>query len=152
MIWKTHLAIGLAVGIYFSSYVRSPLLFVPIVLIASLFPDIDSGFSYLGKKAIFKPIQWTTDHRGIVHSYTVCVILSFAIALFYPIAALPFFIGYSFHLFADSFTIRGIKPFWPIKFISKGPIKSGGKMEKPIFYTFVLIDILLIGTLLYSVF
>src|SRR3989344_4103511 len=104
MIWKTHLAIGLAAALYFSTHVSNPLLFIPVVLIASLFPDIDSGFSYLGRKPIFKPIQMTTSHRGIIHSYTMAIILSAALAFFYPILALPFFLGYSFHLFADSFT------------------------------------------------
>ena len=152
MLWKTHLAIGIAVAIYFSSYVPQPLTFIPIVLIASLLPDIDSGFSYLGKKPIFRPIQWTTNHRGIIHSYTFAILISLAIALFYPLLALPFFVGYSFHLISDSFTSQGIKPFWPLKFVSKGPIKVGGKIDKAIFYVFVLIDMVLIGTFFYNLF
>ena len=152
MFWKTHLAIGIAVAIYFSNYVTNPFMFIPIVLIASLIPDIDSGFSYFGKKPIFRPLQWTTIHRGLIHSYTICILFSLIIALFLPLIALPFFIGYSFHLFADSFTLKGIKPFWPLKFVSKGHVKVGGKIDKTLFYTFVVIDIILIGTLIYSLF
>ena len=152
MIWKTHVAIGLAVALYFSTHVNKPLIFIPVVLIASFFPDIDSGFSYVGRKAIFKPVQWTVSHRGIIHSYTLCIALSLLIAFFYPIMALPFFLGYSFHLFADSFTPQGIKPFWPLKAVSKGAVTTGGKMDKTIFYTFVLIDSVLLGTMFYSFF
>ena len=152
MIWKTHLAIGIAVGFYFSQYMPNPLLFIPISIIASILPDIDSGFSYLGRKPIFRPVQWVTRHRGIFHSYTFCILLSLIISFFYPFLAFPFFIGYSFHLVADSFTIQGIKAFWPIKYISKGLIRTGGKIDKVLFFTFVIIDIILVGTFVYAFF
>ncbi len=152
MIWKTHLAIGLAIALYFANRVTKPWIFIPVVLAASLFPDIDSGFSYLGRKPIFKPIQMATMHRGIIHSYTICILLSIAIAFFYPIFALPFFLGYSFHLFADSFTSQGIRPFWPLKGMSNGIVVVGGKIEKTIFYIFVLIDSVLLGSFIYSFF
>ena len=150
MIWKTHLAIGLAAALYFSTQVGKPLIFIPIVLFSSLFPDVDSGFSYIGRKKIAKPVQLGTEHRGIIHSYTAAIILSFIIAYFYPLLALPFFLGYSFHLFADSFTIQGIRPFWPLKGVSKGLVATGGKIDKVIFYTFVLIDLVLLGTMTYN--
>jgi len=152
MIWKTHVAIGLAVALYFAGKVTSPLLFVPVVLFASLFPDIDSGFSYLGRKPIFKPVQMVSSHRGIIHSYTMAIILSAALAFFYPILALPFFLGYSFHLFADSFTSQGIRPFWPLKAMSTGAVTVGGKIDKTLFYTFVFIDLVLLGSFLYGFF
>ncbi len=144
MRWKTHLAIGIAVALYFSNFVNNPFSFVILTLIATLLPDVDSGFSYLGKKPIFRPLQWTTKHRGILHSYTFCVFFSILIALFFPLLALPFFLGYSFHLIGDSYTIQGIKPFWPLKFVSKGPVKTGGKFERMLFNVFALIDIILI--------
>jgi len=150
MIWKTHVAIGLAVALYFSTQVTKPLIFIPIVLFSSFFPDVDSGFSYIGRKKIAAPIQAITEHRGIIHSYTAAIILSFIIAFFYPFFALPFFVGYSFHLFADSFTVQGIRPFWPLKGVSKGIVITGGKMDKVIFYTFVLVDLILLGTMAYG--
>ncbi len=144
MLWKTHLVIGLAVALFFAPHVSDPVLFMPIVLFATLFPDVDSGFSYIGKNPLAKPVQMTTNHRGIVHSYTLCIFLSILIVFVYPPAALPFFLGYSFHLFADAFTVQGIRPFWPIKAVSKGVIKSGGITDKAIFYTLLFVDILLI--------
>lgn len=148
MRWKTHIVIGLAVALYFSNFVNNPYSFIVIVLFATLVPDVDSGFSYLGKRPIFRPIQWTTKHRGIFHSYTLCIFISILIALFFPPLALPFFLGYSFHLIEDSYTVRGIKPFWPLKFVSKGPIKTGGRMERVLFHTFLLINAILIITML----
>lgn len=152
MIWKTHLAIGLAIALYFSNHINKPLIFIPVVLISSFFPDIDSRFSYIGKKVLFRPVQWTASHRGIIHSYTLCIALSLLIAPFYPVFALPVFLGYISHLFADSFTPQGIKPFWPLKAVSKGAVTTGGKIDKAIFYTFVLIDAILLGTILYTLF
>ncbi|MEK6840508.1 MAG: metal-dependent hydrolase [Nanoarchaeota archaeon] len=150
MLWRTHLAIALAVALYFSNHVDKPLIFIPVVLISSFFPDIDSRFSHIGKKAIFRPVQWTASHRGIIHSYTLCILLSFLIALVYPVLALPFFLGYVSHLFADSFTSQGIRPFWPLKAVSRGAVTTGGKTDMVIFYTFVIIDLVLLGTILYS--
>lgn len=150
MIWKTHLAISIAAALCLFAHVTNPALFLAITLASGFFPDIDSRFSRIGRKKILRPVQWTFDHRGVIHSYTLCVLLSLALAFVFPIAALPFFLGYSLHLFADSFTPQGIKPFWPLKAVSKGVVTTGGKFEKMIFYSFVVIDLILIGTILYT--
>ena len=152
MQWKTHLAIGLGVALLFATHVANSVFFIIITLIATLFPDIDSSFSYMGKNPVAKPVQMTTNHRGIVHSYTLCLALSLLLVFIYPFAALPFFLGYSFHLFADSFTPQGIKPFWPIKSVSKGPIKSGGLTDRIIFYVISIADIVIIATMIYGMF
>jgi len=141
---RTHLAIGIAVGLYFLPFVNNEIVFLPVVILASLLPDLDSGFSFLGKRKIFKPIQMMVNHSGLLHTYTFCVLISIILAFFYPVFALPFFIGYSFHLLADSFTILGIKPFWPFKAKSKGVVKTGGPIDKALFVTFMIIDIILV--------
>jgi membrane-bound metal-dependent hydrolase YbcI (DUF457 family) len=143
MLMKTHLVIGIAVALYFIPHVNNVLIFIPVVLIASLLPDIDSGFSSLGKHRFFRPVQWTTKHRGIFHSYTLAIFVSLIFAFFVPVLALPFFLGYGFHLLADSFTPNGIRPFWPLKFVSSGVVKSGGGVENAIFVGFVLFDFIL---------
>jgi len=151
MLRRTHIAIALAVALYFVPYVsqKLKLLFIPIVIVSTLLPDLDSGFSRIGRGVISKPIQMFTEHRGILHSYTLCLALSVLFAFFYPIVALPFFLGYSFHLFADSFTVRGIKPFWPLKFVASGNVNTGGKAEMAIFWVFVLIDVFMVVFLLF---
>ena len=147
MIKRTHLAIGIALALYFLPWINHKLFFVPVVIIASILPDIDSATSTLGRKAIFKPVQIFMTHRGPMHSYTMCVLLSTIFAFFFPIIALPFFFGYSFHLFADSFTLNGIRPFWPLKFSTGGIVKTGGMIDKAIFFVFLIIDVFLISTL-----
>ena len=144
MLRRTHLAIGVALSIYFLPLVTYKLIFVPIVILSSLFPDVDSMHSAVGRRRIFRPIQLFFEHRGPLHSYTFAIALSLLVAVFYPIAALPFFIGYSFHLLADSFTINGIRPFWPSKVSSNGLIRTGGHTERVIFFTFLVIDVFLV--------
>ncbi len=143
MIKKTHLAIGLAIGLYFLSFVNHKFSFIPIVLIASLLPDIDSMSSSFGRRVIFRPVQVLFIHRGPLHSYTFCALFAFLFTLFYPVAALPFFLGYSFHIFADSFTVQGIRPFWPLKFQSSGVLRSGGIADRTLFGVFIIIDLVL---------
>lgn len=143
MIKRTHLAIGLATGLYFLPLVKYKLWFVPIILLASLLPDVDHSFSQLGKRRIFRPLQLFMKHRGPLHSYTLCVLFSLILAFFFPKVALPFFLGYSFHLFGDSFTVNGIKPFWPWKFESSGVVRSGGVIDRTLFWTFLTIDVFL---------
>ena len=74
---------------------------------------------------------------------TVSVFFALVFAFYIPVLALPFFAGYSIHLLADSFTIEGIKPFWPLQRVLEGKIHTGGTIEEGIFFTFILIDVLL---------
>lgn len=143
MLRRTHLAIGLFAGIYFLPHVPNKLSFIPLVLIASLLPDIDSGKSFFGKKWFSKPVQAFSDHRGIFHTYTLCILASLVLAFFVPVLAFPFFLGYSFHLLADSFTLQGIKPFWPLKVVSKGVVRTGGRLDDVVFWVFVFVDVFL---------
>lgn len=143
MLKRTHIAISLAAGLNLLPVVNNKWLFLPIVLIASFIPDIDSRFSSIGKYKIFRIFQIGSEHRGILHSYTFCILISFIFAFFYPIVAFPFFIGYSMHLLADSFTVRGIRPFWPLKTVSEGSITTGGKTEDVVFWVFVFVNVFL---------
>lgn len=147
MLWRTHIAISLAFAFILLPFVTNKIFFIPIVAIATFLPDIDSCESALGKKLIFRPLQWIVKHRGMIHSYTFCVLLSGIFAFIYPVVALPFFLGYSTHLLADSFTPEGINLLWPFKMQSAGKIKTGGAVEYGIFIAFVCIDILLLARL-----
>jgi len=144
MIYKTHIAIGVMLAFLFFPYVTNKWVFVPIVLFASLMPDIDSAYSYLGHKRIFRPLQFFVQHRGVIHSFTFCLLVSAIFAFFIPILALPFFLGYAGHLFADSLTIEGIRPFWPLHGESAGSIRVGGKVESSIFFFLIIIDLALL--------
>ena len=141
MLAKTHLAIGVFAVAFFLPYVNHKLIFVPVVLIASLLPDIDSGFSTFGRKAIFKPVQLFTKHRGVFHSFTFCILVSIVLAMFIPVLAFSFFLGYALHLLADSWTLEGIRPFWPTKSVLKGRVKVGGIIEETVFIVFAILDV-----------
>ena len=135
--------IALALALLFLPHVNYKLIFFPVVLICALLPDVDSPGSYFGHSKIFRPMQFMVRHRGIFHSFSFCILIALIFALFVPILALPFFLGYASHLFADSFTQEGIMPFWPWKRTSNGVLRTGGKIESWIFMGFIVFDIAL---------
>lgn len=143
MLLKTHLAFAVLMIIVFLEHVNHKFTFAFLVLIATVLPDLDSGFSSWGRHLIFRPLQFFTKHRGIIHSFTFGVLISVILAVFWPIASLGFFIGFSVHLICDSFTIKGIRPFWPLKMKSSGFILSGGRVEESLFFSLIFINIVL---------
>lgn len=144
MMLKTHLALSAVVALLFLSKISNKLMFLAVIFVATLIPDIDTGFSTAGKNIFFKPLQFFVKHRGIFHSFTFCIIVSFVLAYFWPALSLPFFLGYGFHLFLDSFTKDGIMVFWPWKKTSTGIFKTGGRMETSLFIFLLVIDFLLL--------
>jgi len=114
-----------------------------------LLPDIDSAFSSVGRHKVFRPLQWVFSHRGIIHSYTFAMVLAIVLACFYPVLAFPFFLGYSFHLFLDAFTVQGITPFWPLSKKSEGKITTGGRVENAIFFVMLIVDVALLAKLFF---
>lgn len=143
MLLKTHLAFAALMIILFVEHVNSPWIFIAMVLIATVIPDLDMSSSSWGRHLIFRPLQFFVKHRGIIHSFTFAVLVSILIAVFWPVASLGFFIGYSVHLFVDSFTKDGVQPFWPLRVRSKGFIASGGTIEESLFFSLIIIDIIL---------
>ena len=152
MLIKTHLAITLFFILLFIPFVKFPFLFLVVALIATYLPDIDSKHSKIGHHFFLRPIQWFARHRGFVHSFTFLILITFGLVLFFPIISLAFFVGYGSHLLADSFTVEGIKPFYPCKRICSGGVRTGGLSETNIFVFFVLIDFVLFITKFSSIF
>ena len=147
MLIKTHFAIvSFALLLMFNS-VTYKFAFIAIALVTTLLPDIDNGFSTFGKHAIFRPVQFLTKHRGVIHSLTFCLIVSLFFSVYFPLFALPFFLGYGLHLLADAFTIEGIKAFWPLSWEFKGPVRVGGTIEQTLFIGFCIADIILFVSL-----
>jgi len=149
MMLRTHLAITSLLILLFIPHVTFKIIFIIVALIATLIPDIDMTHSLMGKYKILRPIQWFVKHRGIFHSFTLAILLSLLFAFYVPILALPFFLGYSSHLIADSFTIDGIRPFWPFKDELKSKIRTGSKVESILFYVLCGINIILFIRLFY---
>lgn len=152
MLLKTHLAITLFFVLILLDSVESKLVFAIVAVVATYLPDVDSRYSTLGRKKINRILQWFTKHRGVIHSYTFLLAITLFFALFFPIVALGFFLGYGLHLFADSFTRDGIRPFYPSRAVSKGRLRTGGKTEIGILVTFVILDVMLLFVQISSIF
>lgn len=144
MLRRTHLAIAFVGALLFVIYVPNKFIFLIAALVAALVPDIDTKHSKVGKNIAFRPVQIATRHRGIFHSFTLCLVFSVLLALAFPVAGFGFFLGYGLHLFADSFTPQGIKPFWPYKGESRGPIITGSLAENAIFVAVLIVGVFLL--------
>lgn len=144
MLIKTHLAITLFFVLILLSFVSDKIIFILISLLATYIPDIDSSNSKLGRKIIFRPLQFFVKHRGFFHSFTFLFLLTFIFLMIIPKIALGFFVGYASHLFADSLTISGITPFFPWKKKISWKIRTGSWIENILFFVFLIIDFLLI--------
>lgn len=144
MLIRTHLLITLFFALLFMPFVTYPLLFLGIALASTYLPDIDLKFSKAGRHFFLKPFQWMVSHRGFLHSFVFLILITLGFVLFLPLIALPFFLGYCSHLMADSFTVRGIRPFYPIMKSCVGRIKTGGISETNVFIFFILADLFLI--------
>lgn len=141
MMLKTHLALSMIIALLFLNHVSDKAIFLVVILVATIIPDIDSGFSTAGKNIFLRPLQVFVRHRGIFHSFTFCILASFLVAYFFPQASLAFFLGYGFHLFLDSFTKDGIMVFWPWKKVSSGVITTGERMETSLFVILLVLDL-----------
>ena len=137
MLAKTHLAVSILAILLFIPIVTHPISFVIIALVATLIPDIDSGFSTFGKRPTFRPLQVFVKHRGLFHSFTFLLLITVFFVLFLPV---------------DSFTIEGIRPFYPSKKGVSGKIRTGGKFETGFFAAFVIVDILMFFILMSNLF
>lgn len=144
MMLKTHLALSVFLVLLFIPYVSGKLVFSAVLLIATILPDADTAFSTAGRNIISRITQLCVRHRGFLHSLTFCIGASILIAFFLPVISLPFFLGYGFHIFLDSFTREGIMPFWPWTKTSSGVFRTGGRVESSIFVSFIILDIIML--------
>lgn len=150
MLFRTHFVFVLFIYLIFFKFLEisfyDKIIFGIFLLIATLFVDIDSTKSKLGKYWIFRPFQLFFSHRGMIHSLLIASVISLVIYFFSYSAGIGFFIGYFCHLFLDFFTKRGIFLFWPFynkKFFALG-INSGGLIEEILFVLLLLCDIFIV--------
>jgi len=141
MLLKTHLAFAVLAIILLIQHVQNPVIFIAMVLIATTLPDADSAFSTAGRNIISKSLRLFVKHRGVIHSLTTGIIIAIALSIYWPIASLGFFIGWSVHILCDSFTKDGVQPFWPLKFTSNGVLRTGGRIEETLFITMIFADL-----------
>lgn len=127
-------------------FLPNKLIFGSFFLLATLFVDIDSKKSKLGKFFLFRPLQLFFSHRGIFHSLFFCLIVSMALFFYNIFAAYGFFAGYLLHLILDCLTLQGVSLFKPFSSRKvKGFLKSGGIVEEILFVLLLLTNIFLVG-------
>jgi len=146
--YYTHLVFGVIAAILAKAALNPAniFLFFAVVLIASIFPDIDRVNSKISKriKLISFILNFIFGHRKIFHSVWPALMISFIIYLFSQIYGLAFGVGYLAHLFADGLTSSGISPFYPLKKPKlSGFIQTGTIDEKILFIVAILVVILL---------
>jgi len=144
MMLKTHYIIVLFFILLFLPAVEHKLIFVVVALFATQLPDIDSRYSRIGRRRIARVLQWFTRHRGMIHSFTFLISVTIVLILIYPVLGFGFFLGYGLHLLADSFTVEGIKPFYPSRVKSAGNVRTGGKSEVVVLILFIILDVFLV--------
>jgi len=140
--FKTHAAFGFLAGIFAVSYLNpaNQILFMFLVMLGAMLPDIDHPKSKLGSK--IKIIGYLFEHRGFFHSFLAIPLLAFLIYYFTSsyVYALPLAIGYASHLLSDVITKEGIMPLHPFtKWRIRGFVKTGGAWEYLMFLFVVVI-------------
>ena len=135
----THVLIAILAGsVYFHYFPNHNLILQILFSIALVFgvllPDIDEAHSTIGQKAGFisKLIQKLFKHRGLFHSVWMVLILyalfQFVVSKYLAInnfVLMGFLVGYGAHLLGDAATVNGIKPFYPLGFTIRGPVRTG---------------------------
>ena len=143
MMFKTHLAFGFLVGLFSISHFHpsNQILFLVLVVFASILPDIDHPKSKLGK--YFKPIGFLFEHRGFFHSLFVLPVIALLLYLLTKnfVYCLPILIGYSSHLITDMLTKEGIMPFHPLsRKAIRGFMYTGKGAEYILFIVLLVLD------------
>ena len=136
--FKTHLLISFLIGIFTYKYFHiNGFLFIGLVILAGILPDIDISNSKVGRK--IRPLSNILNiifgHRGLMHSIFFPVMLFFIFYQFKQInSGYAVLIGYSGHLLADALSYEGINFLYPIsRFRIQGFVKVGGLVEYVIF-------------------
>jgi len=141
MLLRTHLAITVFFVLLFLPHISNPAVFIITALVATLLPDIDSAHTSIGSNPLARLLTFFSKHRGVFHSLTFCIIIALVFAIWLPIPAFGFFLGYSMHILADSFTKEGVMPFWPVRRVSSWHFNTGGMTETIAFIALILVDL-----------
>lgn len=152
MLLRTHLVFGLLIGLLSLKYLNIPniYVFLAILCLASALPDIDEPCSRIGRKIrpLSTIIEKVFGHRNLLHSIfpLITIFLTFFYILDWNVAGIAFLLGYSSHLFLDTFTYMGVGFLHPLyKGRITGFIKTGGIVEHVIFFILMFANILVLG-------
>src|SRR3989339_753163 len=150
MLFFTHILFGLLIALLFKSFLPeiNYWLFLFLVLLGSIFPDIDEPNSKIVNWSGFigKIISFFSHHRGFFHSLFFILLISLILNLFLSIYYLfGLVLGLFSHLFLDSLTKQGIVLFYPLPYFKlKGWMVTGGIIEWLIRLIFLVLIIYLL--------
>jgi len=153
MMSRTHLAFGFLIGLLSLNYFNIPNVYVylAILCVGSILADIDNSESRIGKriKVVSWPIEKIFGHRNFFHSIfpLVIIFVLFFYIIKWNVVGAALLIGYGSHIFIDMFTHMGVALFHPFhnKRIT-GFMKTGGVAEHALFFSIVLVDLILLST------
>ncbi len=148
MMFITHVSIALFAGILKIQLIPLPidkLLFLAIVILSALIPDIDTD-SFIARRLRVRGLSWFFKHRGFFHSILPMIFFMVIVFLFTgnPYYSIAVLIGFGSHLFFDAFTVKGIAFFWPSKLKLRGKLRTGGLIDWGLFLVFLVFDVVLI--------
>lgn len=151
MMFLTHLVFGIFISVLAikSEFlnINNNILFLIIISLSSIIPDIDFFRSTINKKTrtVTYAISYFFKHRGILHSIFVPIIIYIIIYTFNTDIALAILLGYSSHIILDSLTKAGTRPFMPItKYKIKGFVKTRGLMDFLILIILIILTVIVI--------
>ena len=142
MLFNTHISFAFLISLFIYPYFTFyPIFSIIIICLTSTIPDLDHPNSKISKQ---NPLRFITKlilkHRGLLHSLFTPLFLYLMLLLINTELASLIFIGYTSHLFMDSFTKMGIKPLYPLfNFKIKGNIRTASFMERYLFLLFLII-------------
>ncbi|MCW8965974.1 MAG: metal-dependent hydrolase [Candidatus Pacearchaeota archaeon] len=145
MLIKTHLVVALFFVLQLMGYFDNKILFFSVVFVSTFLPDVDSRFSKLGRKRVFRVLQFFSGHRKIIHSFVFLFLISVPIFYLSRVIFYGFVLGYGLHLLMDCFTVQGIKPFYPFEFKVSGFVRTGGFFEMILFYGFLFFNVMFLS-------
>jgi inner membrane protein len=136
MMFKTHVVFGFLVGLFLIQLVHpgNQILFITLVVIGSMLPDIDHPDSKVGKHV--KIIGALFEHRGFFHSFFAVGLFTYAVysLLHSNLFGFAAFAGYLSHILIDCISVQGIMPLHPISRLRiSGFIKTNSFVEYAIF-------------------
>ncbi len=153
MMFFTHIISSLYIGLFLMDKFSNKYLFLGLLLIGSLLPDLDNPYSKLGGKIrpISTIIRFIFGHRGIFHSVfpALLIFVVFYLFLDMKLYGISLSLGFILHLVMDGLTKEGINFLYPLsKFKISGFIKTGGIFEWILFCSLVILTFLKVKTIL----
>ena len=141
---KTHWIIGVFAGLLVVEFFGAGYVAVLFAFFGSLFPDIDSATSLLGRRVPL--IGRVFTHRGFFHSIIALLLFSWLILeAFGNFAGAGFLVGYLSHIILDMTTKAGVKVH-PLPLKISGPLKTGGVVDSGLFIIgFICSAVLVLG-------